>query len=220
MDSLTSPLFSHSGPKILCIIKNYFEHAIEMGASDVPPHPVMFQKPVTSVISEGFPILIPEGVEVHHEIELAVLIGRQGKNIPVSEADDYIAGYALALDMTARNVQAEAKKNAWPWDISKGYDTFLPLSSFVPKEEVKDPYELVLELVVNGTTRQKGITGNMHYKINEMISYVSNAFTLKPGDLFLTGTPAGVGPVRSGDVLESYLTRGDEVVIKTRFVAQ
>lgn len=220
MDQLTSPLFSNTGPKIFCIAKNYFEHAIEMGATDVPPHPVVFQKPVTSVIGEGQTIRIPNGVEVHHEIELAVLIGKEGKNIPTENVDEYVTGYALALDMTGRNVQAEAKKNAWPWDISKGFDTFLPLSRFVPKEQVPNPYSLHLELVINGNLKQRGLTGDMHYKICDIVKYVSEAITLKPGDLILTGTPAGVGPVHSGDVLESFLKNGDEIVIQSRFVVE
>ena len=192
-----------------------------MGGSDVPPHPIVFQKPVTSVIAEGQTIRLPRGIEVHHEIELAVLIGKEGRFIPVDAADEYILGYALALDMTARNLQTESKKNGWPWDISKGYDTFLPLSHFVPKEQIADPYSLEMELIINGTTKQRGKTGDMHYKINEMIAYISQAITLKPGDLILTGTPAGVGPVVHGDVLDSFLkTPEGDVLINTRFTAE
>jgi acylpyruvate hydrolase len=217
INSISSSLYTGIGPKILCIAKNYFEHAIEMGATDVPPYPIIFQKPITSVISEGQNIVIPNGVEVHHEIELAILIGKQGRNISIQSADDYIAGYGLALDMTARNLQAEAKKNAWPWDVSKGFDTFLPLSKFLDKAVVGNPYELQLELFINGVSKQRGSTGAMHYKGYDIISYISNVMTLKPGDLILTGTPAGVGPVNHGDVLESYLRRGEETLIQTRF---
>ena len=220
MEMLSAPLFANVGPKILCIARNYFEHALEMGVTEVPPHPVIFQKPVTSVIAEGSKIIIPEGVEVHHELELAVLIGKEGRNISLADAEEYIAGYALALDMTARNIQAIAKKNAWPWDISKGYDTFLPLSSFLPKESVPNPYDLFLELTINGNLKQRGRTGEMHYKIGDIIEYISRSITLKPGDLILTGTPAGVGPVHHGDVLESYLKNGEETLIKSLFVAE
>ena len=217
MEALTSALFENIGPKILCIGKNYFEHAIEMGVSELPPHPILFQKPVTSVIREGKKIILPDQVEVHHEIELAVLINKQGRFISLDSANDYIGGYALALDLTARNLQTEAKKNGWPWDIPKGFDTFLPLSSFIPKEAVSDPYSLELELVINGVVKQKESTGSMNFKIHDIIAYISNAITLKPGDLILTGTPAGVGPIYHGDVLESYLRRGNEVLIFSRF---
>ncbi|OMJ92449.1 hypothetical protein SteCoe_4788 [Stentor coeruleus] len=217
---LGGSLFSVRGPKVLCIAKNYFEHAIEMGASDVPPHPVIFQKPLTSIISEGQNIIIPEGVEVHHEIELAFVISKQGKNITPENAYDYVSGYCLALDLTGRNIQAEAKKNAWPWDVSKGYDTFLPLSSFIPISQVPNPYELELELKINGVSKQKGITGSMHYKIHDILAYISQVMTLNEGDLILTGTPSGVGPVRKGDVLESFLTSNGNIILQSRFVAE
>lgn len=210
-------LLSNTSPKVLCIAKNYFEHALEMGATDVPPHPVIFQKPLTSIIYEGTKVRLPPGVEVHHEVELACQIGRQGFNIPAGSAYDYVSSYLVALDLTGRNVQAEAKKNAWPWDVSKGYDTFLPLSRFIPKEQVPDPYALTIELRINGATKQKGLAGTMHYKIHDIIAYISQAMTLNPGDIILTGTPAGVGPIRSGDVLESTLSLGDNLVLGSRF---
>jgi 2-keto-4-pentenoate hydratase/2-oxohepta-3-ene-1,7-dioic acid hydratase in catechol pathway len=210
-------LLSPNTPKVLCIAKNYFEHAVEMGASDVPPHPVIFQKPLTSIIYEGEKIRIPDSVEVHHELELACQISKRGRDIPAASAYEYISHYCLALDLTGRNIQAEAKKNSWPWDISKGFDTFLPLSSFLDKDQLGDPYRLTLELKINGNPRQRGLVGSMHYKIHDIIEYVSRVMTLNPGDLILTGTPAGVGPIRSGDVLECNLTDGETSVLKSRF---
>jgi acylpyruvate hydrolase len=220
MSHLSSALFTRTGPKILAIAKNYFDHAIEMGASSVPPHPILFQKPLTSVLPEGQRIKLPPGVEVHHEVELAFLIGRTGRHIPKSAADDYVVSFALALDLTARNLQNEAKKNSWPWDVGKGFDTFLPLSRFIDKSELGNPYDLELELKINGQTRQKGITGDMNYKMNDIIEYISKVMTLHAGDLILTGTPAGVGPVRPGDILESSLRRGPKVLLTSRFEAE
>lgn len=201
----------------MCIAKNYFEHAKEMGATSVPPHPVIFQKPLSSVLKEGEKIVIPANIECHHEVELAVLIGKEGKSIKRSDASKYIAGYCLALDLTARNVQADAKKNSWPWDISKGFDTFLPLSSLVLADQIPDPYCLDIEFLINGVIKQKGTTGDMHYKIDEIIEYISNAFTLVPGDLILTGTPAGVGPIHGGDHLKMHLKRSGKILVEADF---
>ncbi|CAG9335432.1 unnamed protein product [Blepharisma stoltei] len=217
MEALYRELFVNSGRKVLAIAKNYFEHAIEMNATGVPPKPIIFQKPLTSVISEGESIVIPEGVEVHHEIELGVMIAKRGKNIAQSEVEEFIAGYFVALDMTARNVQAEAKANSWPWDVAKGYDTFLPLSSFIPKEAVQDPYALELELLINGETKQRGMTGSMHYKIDQIVSYLSNIMTLCPGDIILTGTPSGVGPIHHGDVLDCICRQSGNELVRARF---
>lgn len=217
MEVLYSQLFTNKGRKVLAIAKNYFEHAIEMGATDIPPIPVIFQKPLTSIINEQSPIRIPQNTEVHHEIELGVMISKEGKNIRESETENYIAGYCLALDLTARNVQAEAKKQGWPWDVGKGYDGFLPLSSFIPRDSVTDPYALELELQINGQTKQKAITGQMHYKIHYLIHYLSGIFTLCPGDILLTGTPAGVGPIRSGDMLNCYLRQSGSILLSSSF---
>ena len=217
MSSLFNQLFSRKGPKILCIAKNYFEHAKEMGASSVPPYPILFQKPLSSVIHEKENILLPPNMEVHHELELAVLIGKECKNTPKSAVYHSIEGYCLALDLTARNLQAEAKKNSWPWDVSKGFDTFLPLSGFISKDLVPDPYSLELELKINGVSKQKGSTGDMHYKISDIVSYISNIMTLYPGDLILTGTPAGVGPIRNKDQLQMYLRCKKETILSASF---
>jgi len=217
MESLYREVFSNKGRKILAVAKNYFEHAIEMQASGVPPHPVIFQKPLTSVINQGQKVIIPPGTEVHHEIELGVMLCKGGKNIPEDQTDSCIGGYFVALDLTARNLQAEAKTNSWPWDVSKGFDTFLPLSELVPKEQVSDPYNLELELLINGQTKQKGSTGDMHFKAHYLISYLSTVFTLCEGDLILTGTPAGVGPIHSGDLLTCLLRENNSELVQANF---
>lgn len=185
--------------KILCIGRNYADHIKELG-NETPERPVIFMKPASSVIGEGEEIVIPSySSDCHHEAELALLIGRGGKDIPAEEALSHIAGYGVAIDLTLRDVQGELKKKGLPWEIAKGFDTACPLSAFVPAADVPDPQDLRITLTVNGATRQDGSTGLMIHRIPQLISYLSSIFTLEPGDLVLTGTPAGVGPVKSGD---------------------
>ncbi len=185
--------------KILCIGRNYAEHIRELG-NETPEAPVIFIKPATSVIGEGEEIFIPAySRECHHEAELALLIGKEGKNITVERAMEHIAGYGVAIDLTLRDVQAELKKKGLPWEIAKGFDTACPLSAFVAASQVKDPQNLQIRLKVNGVTKQDGATTLMIHRIPEIVSYMSGIFTLEPGDVILTGTPAGVGPIAPGD---------------------
>jgi acylpyruvate hydrolase len=149
---------------------------------------------------------VPKGcTELHHEVELAVIIGRKGVNIKENEAMDYVGGYTVSLDMTARDWQAIAKKEGNPWSIAKGFDTSCPVGHFIPKEAIADPNSLELWCKVNGDMRQNGNTKDMVFKIPQIISYISQYFTLETGDLILTGTPAGVGPVKPGDTIEAGL---------------
>ncbi len=200
--------FQDGGPqfrvgKILCLGRNYAEHAKEMKA-DVPKAPVIFLKPSTAIVHDGGTIVIPDITnDVHHEVELVVVIGGGGKDIPAASAMDHVAGYAVGLDMTMRDVQSEAKKNGLPWAVAKGFDTSAPVSDVVPKEKVPDPHALSLSLSVNGSIRQRGHTGAMLLRVHEIIAYVSHLFTLEAGDLIFTGTPEGVGPVGHGDTLEA-----------------
>ena len=185
--------------KILCIGRNYADHIKELG-NETPERPVIFTKPASSVIGEGEDIVIPPySGDCHHEAELALLIGKKGKDIEAADALSHVAGYGVAIDLTLRDVQAELKKKGLPWDIAKGFDTACPLSTFVQAGEVPDPQALRITLTVNGEKRQDGGTDLMIHRIPELISYLSSVFTLEPGDLVLTGTPAGVGPVKSGD---------------------
>ncbi|KAF0219628.1 MAG: 5-carboxymethyl-2-hydroxymuconate [Geobacteraceae bacterium] len=187
--------------KILCIGRNYAEHIKELG-NETPEAPVIFIKPATAVIGKGEEIVIPPySQECHHEAELALLIGKKGKDIPVVEAMGLIAGYGVAIDLTLRDVQAELKKKGLPWEIAKGFDTGCPLSDFVAASQVKDPQNLRIRLTVNGVVRQDGNTSLMIHRIAEIVSHMSGIFTLEPGDVILTGTPAGVGPITSGDRL-------------------
>lgn len=187
--------------KILCIGRNYADHIKELG-NETPERPVIFMKPASCVIGEGEEIVIPPySADCHHEAELALLIGRHGKDIPKEQALALIAGYGVAIDLTLRDVQAKQKQKGLPWEIAKGFDTACPLSAFLPAGEVADPQALDIRLSVNGALRQDGSTALMIHRIPELVSYLSGIFTLEPGDLILTGTPAGVGPIRSGDLV-------------------
>jgi len=191
--------------KIVCLARNYVDHIKELG-NEVPSAPVLFMKPSTAVVGDGGTIRIPPYChECHHEVELALLIGSGGKDIPEEAALDAVAGYGVALDMTARDVQNELKKKGLPWEIAKGFDTSCPLSSFVPAQLVADPQSLRLRLQINGEVRQDGTTDHMIHPVRRIVSHVSSLFTLEPGDVILTGTPAGVGPVKPGDRLTAEL---------------
>jgi 2-keto-4-pentenoate hydratase/2-oxohepta-3-ene-1,7-dioic acid hydratase in catechol pathway len=154
--------------------------------------------------------------EVHHEIELVVAIGRGGKQIPINDALNHVDGYALGLDMTARDLQEQAKLKGLPWSVSKGFDTFAPLGPLAKAHDVGDPQQLEFELRVNGEVRQKARTADMIFSVAFLISYCSSMFTLLPGDLIYTGTPDGVGPVVSGDLLEANSSKLPELRVKVK----
>jgi 5-carboxymethyl-2-hydroxymuconate isomerase len=185
--------------KIVCLGRNYSEHIRELG-NEVPDQPVIFIKPSTSIIGDGESVVIPSySRDCHYEVELAVLIGKWGKNIPEAEAMEHVAGYGVAIDLTLRDVQNEQKKKGLPWEIAKGFDTACPLSDFVSAAGIADPHNLRLSLQVNGVLRQDGSTSQMLRRIESIIHHMSTIFTLEEGDIILTGTPAGVGPVSTGD---------------------
>ena len=193
--------------KILCIGRNYVEHIRELG-NETPDAPVIFVKPASSVIGDGGTIVIPPySHDCQHEAELALLIGRGGKDIPRTRAMEHITGFGVAIDLTLRDVQTELKKKGLPWDIAKGFDTACPLSAFVPPDAVGNPHDLQIRLWVNGQIRQDGSTGMMIHAIPAIIGYLSAIFTLEPGDVVLTGTPAGVGPLQSGDAVVAEISR-------------
>jgi 2-keto-4-pentenoate hydratase/2-oxohepta-3-ene-1,7-dioic acid hydratase in catechol pathway len=187
--------------KIVCLARNYAEHARELG-NETPAAPVLFMKPASSVIGDGDTVRIPAySQECHYELELALLIGKQCRAVSTDKAMEYVAGYAVGIDMTLRDVQNQLKSKGLPWDIAKGFDTSCPLSDFVPAGAVADPHALHLKLAVNGVTRQDGCSSDMINRIPQIVAYISGIFTLEPGDVILTGTPAGVGQVREGDVM-------------------
>ncbi|SMO74749.1 fumarylacetoacetate hydrolase family protein [Fodinibius sediminis] len=189
---------------IFCIGRNYVAHAREL-EHEVPEQPLVFLKPVSSVTFEG-PVVLPrQSSEVHHEVELVVAIGKGGKHIEEEEALSHVAGYAVGIDLTARDIQRRAKEKGHPWSVAKGFDTFAPLSSFIDSSRVKDPQQLELSLSVNKEIRQRSNTRLMIFPVARLISYLSDIFTLRAGDLIFTGTPEGVSPVESGDSIEASL---------------
>ena len=191
--------------KIVCLARTYKKHAEEMN-SDIAKDPIVFLKPASSVIFDGDSITIPKISNcLHHEVELGIVIGKKCKNVSQKDALDYVLGYLVALDVTARDIQSEAKKKGWPWDIAKGFDTFAPISDVVLKEEVPDPNNLDISLKVNGELRQSSNTNNMIYSVERIIEFISEIMTLDAGDLIMTGTPEGVGEIVPGDIIEAEL---------------
>ena len=184
--------------KVVAVGRNYGEHAREMG-NDLPDVPVVFLKPSTSVVGPGDPIQYPrQSHEVHHEAELAVVIGRLCREVPAARAADVVLGFTCANDVTARDLQKAEEQ----WGRAKGFDTFCPLGPWVETE--LDAGDLALQCTVNGEVRQDGRTSQMARGVGELIEHITAAMTLLPGDVILTGTPAGVGP----------LTVGDEVAVR------
>lgn len=195
---------------IYCIGRNYVEHAYELN-NEPPEQPLVFLKPTSSIIFDGDSIqLPPQSNNVHHEVELVVAIGKAGKHISKEKALDHIAGFAVGIDVTARDIQQQAKDKSHPWTVAKGFDTFAPLSSFVTWHQISEPQDISLKITVNGITRQSDSTKLMIFSVAELISYLSGIFTLEPGDLIFTGTPKGVSPIKSGDKIKA--TLNDELV--------
>jgi 2-keto-4-pentenoate hydratase/2-oxohepta-3-ene-1,7-dioic acid hydratase in catechol pathway len=186
---------------IFCVGRNYQKHIKELKSKDLG-EPVIFTKPVTSICQNRDTIPLPEGFgEIHYEVELAIIIGKTGKQVSRIEAHEYIAGAAVALDLTMRDIQGKAKKNGTPWVIAKGFDFSCPISKVYTETDLDGLSNIDLFLEKNGTMVQQGNTKNMIFKIDCLVSYVSGFFTLHPGDIILTGTPEGVGPIQKGDVL-------------------
>ncbi len=182
--------------KIICIGMNYSAHAAEI-SQDVPDEPLMFFKPTSAVTAVGQPIVLPwQSDQVELECELAIVVGKEAKNVPIERVDDYILGFTIANDVTARDIQFSDLQ----WARSKGFDTFCPLGPWVDTEF--DPEGARLESRVNGSVRQQGTTHDMNFGIYEVFSYVSQNVTLNPGDVILTGSPAGLARIQKGDVVE------------------
>ena len=210
--------FVSMGRKIIGVGRNYKAHAAEMG-SPPPTEPVLFLKPTTSYVTQGSPIIYPKlSSNLHHEVELGVVIGRCGKNIPVEEAMQYIGGYVLAIDMTARDLQSAAKTGGNPWSIAKGMDTFCPVSPLLSEAIVPEPQNVSIWLKVDGTLVQSGCTKDMIFPISHVISYVSDRFTLETCDVILTGTPEGVGPVKIGQRITAGI--GDSFKMEFEVIAE
>lgn len=204
------------GKKIIGVGKNYALHIKEMGG-EAPTAPVLFLKPTTSYVFEGTPIrLHPKIGVVHHEVELALVIDKKARKVTPETAMKFVGGYALAIDLTARDIQEEAKKQGLPWTVAKGQDYFCPISSMIPKAQIPDPDNVGLWLRVNDEPRQRSNTKHMVHRTAFLVSYISHLFTLEPGDVILTGTPEGVGPIKAGDTV----TAGIEGLMQMRFVVE
>src|SRR5690606_38638589 len=190
--------------KIICIGRNYADHAREMGA-EVPAAPVFFLKPDTALLRDNDPFYYPDFTsDLHYECELVLKICKVGKNIAEQFAHKYYEQVGLGIDFTARDLQSECKKKGLPWEIAKAFEHSAPVSSeFIAKEDLSSPVLFHLEL--NGQTVQEGSTADLLFSFDRIISYVSRFMTLKTGDLIFTGTPAGVGPVKIGDRLQGYI---------------
>ncbi|KAI8987548.1 hypothetical protein BDF20DRAFT_910142 [Mycotypha africana] len=205
---MSARTFFTTGKKIVAIGRNFSEHAKELG-NTVPTSPFFFLKPTSSYLANGGTIEIPPGCEVHHEIELAVVIGKEACDCPASEAMEHVAGYALAIDCTARNLQNEAKKKGLPWSTAKGFDTFSPISEFIPKDNFADVQDVDLWLKVNGQIRQQGNTRDMIFNVPSLIEYISSIMKLEVGDVVMTGTPSGVGALKAGDMVTAGMKPGN-----------
>jgi fumarylpyruvate hydrolase len=189
--------------RIWCVGRNYAEHAREMGHDPDREPPFFFSKPADAVVPGGgvlpFP---PETSDLHHEIELVVAIGHHGSHVTEADALGLVFGYAVGLDMTRRDLQAAAKKLGRPWDLAKGFDRSCPVSPLVPASRVEHPSQGAITVAVNGEVRQSGDIADMIWPVPAALAYLSRFVALAPGDLLMTGTPAGVGRVVPGDRLE------------------
>lgn len=191
--------------KVIGVGLNYVDHINEM-KSKKPSEPVLFIKPTTSLCRFSDPISLPKNRgSVHYELELAICIKKEAHKIKQENASEYIAGFGMALDLTLRDVQSAAKSKGQPWAVAKGFDNSCPITIFSDKS-IEDVQDVQLQLIINDEVRQDATTGLMLFKIDELISYISGIFTLLPGDIIITGTPAGVGPLNSGDKIKASIT--------------
>jgi len=182
--------------KIICLGRNFIEHAKEQGV-EVPESPLIFLKPPSAIIAEGEEVILPlQSHQVEHEAELVVVIGKQGRWIPIEEANQYIFGYTIGNDITARDLQAKDGQ----WTRAKGFDTFCPVGPWIETE--LDPSDLLITCRVNSELRQMASSSEMVFSVPQVVAYVSSIMTLKPGDLIFTGTPSGIGSILSGDEME------------------
>ncbi|WP_069130339.1 fumarylacetoacetate hydrolase family protein [Rhodohalobacter halophilus] len=193
---------------IYCIGRNYAKHAKEL-KNEVPSEPVVFLKPRSSLIFNGDSIKIPNSSKnVHHEVEMVILIGKTVKNISEQEALESIKAVGVGLDMTARDIQSQAKLKGLPWTLAKGLNTFAPLGNLIEYHPGIDLTDLNITVSVNGEVRQTGNTSDMLFPVVRLISYLSQHFTLTPGDMIYTGTPEGVSKVEKGDLIKASLGEG------------
>lgn len=191
--------------RVYCVGRNYAAHAVEMGHDPDKEPPFFFQKnPDNLDVSGIFPYPTASN-DVHYEIEMMVALKRGGRDIPVEKTLECVYGYGVALDMTRRDLQGKAKDMGRPWEVGKAFESSAPCSALVPASGTGHPAQGAIWLEVNGERKQTGDLNQMIWKVPEMISYLSGLFTLSPGDIILSGTPAGVGAVKPGDVLRGHI---------------
>lgn len=188
--------------RIFCIGRNYVEHVREL-SNTVPTKPVVFIKPASCLVKPGEKIHFPKhGKELHHEVEIVVKIGREGRVAREEEALSSVSAVTVGLDLTLRDVQADLKKKGLPWEIAKAFDQSAPIGDFVPYDKSVDLNNISFGCKVNGIERQRGNSRDMIFSIPRLLVEVSKIWVLRPGDLIFTGTPSGVGPLKIGDTIE------------------
>jgi len=188
--------------RVYCVGRNYSEHAREMGHDPDREPPFFFSKPADAVIPASGVVPYPTlTADLHYEVELVVAIAKGGKNIAAEQALEHVWGYTVGVDLTRRDLQAAAKKLGRPWDFAKGFDDSAPANPLLPVSQIGHPAKGKIWLDVNGETRQRGDLSDQIWQVAEVISHLSQAIELKPGDLIYTGTPAGVGAINPGDVI-------------------
>ena len=203
--------------RIYCVGRNYAAHAIEMGGDPNREPPFFFQKNPDNLVTEEGDFPYPaKSSDVHHEIELVVALKGGGDNILLSNALDVVLGYAVGLDMTRRDLQAQCKELGRPWEVAKAFERSAPISKITPASRCGHPMQGAISLKVDGKIRQEGDISQLIWKVPEIIAFLSGYFTLRAGDLIMTGTPAGVGPVARGNVLHGHIQGIGEV--RTRVV--
>lgn len=201
--------------RIWCVGRNYAAHAREMGGDPDRQPPFFFSKPADAVVPGGGKVPYPPATaNLHHEVELVAAIGRGGRDIAPSRALDHVFGYAVGIDFTRRDLQADAKANGRPWDMGKGFDASAPCGTVHPASRIGHPANGAIRLSVNGDKRQEGDLADMIWPVAETLAYLSSLVTVKAGDLLFTGTPSGVGPAVAGDRLTGHIEGVDDLAVE------
>lgn len=202
--------------KIFAVGRNYADHAKELGNS-VPTEPIIFMKPETAVLKNNAPFYYPNfSQNIHFEVELLIKISKEGKNIELRFAHKYFNELGIGIDFTARDLQDLAKAKGLPWDLAKGFNGSAPMSNFLPISKIENLKDIDFSIALNGVEKQHGNSSQMIFDFSHLVSYISKFITLKKGDVIFTGTPAGVGPVAVGDVLEAYLGKEKMLVCEVK----